>query len=239
MSKVYYKHDSAKIKKLARITALGIFICGIITAGYVFLPIILYQILLAPAFAEQNVAAPIPKTTIVSPQNFATLLATADVPIIGKDYNNAQNWFPGYTFGNSHPKILSYTLSIPKIHIENAMVTTTDNDLSKHLVNIGGTAVPPDKGNAVIFGHSTLPWLFDPKNYHTIFANAHTLKVGDTIIVNVNNTAYNYTIFSTTVVSPDETSELAQSYDASYLTIVTCTPPGTTWKRLIIRAKQT
>jgi len=35
----------------------------------------------------------------------------------------------------------------------------------------------------------------------------------------------------------DKISVLEQKYDASYLTLVTCVPPGTYWKRLVVKAK--
>ena len=130
-----------------------------------------------------------------------------------------------------------YDLSIPKLHIENAVVSTTDTDLSSHLVNFPGTAVPPAKGTSAVFGHSTLPSLFNPHNYKTILAMAHTLVVGDKILVTANNIQYSYIIYSISIVDADDTSYLAQETDNSYLTIITCTPPGTVWKRLIIRSK--
>ena len=134
-------------------------------------------------------------------------------------------------------KISSYTLSIPAIKIENALVSTIDNDLAKHLVNYEGTAIPPQNGNAVIFGHSTLPQLFDQKNYKTIFATLYKLNIGDSVYAIVNTVSYRYKIQSITVVNPDNTSVFFQDSDDSYITLITCTPPGTTWKRLIVKAK--
>lgn len=88
----------------------------------------------------------------------------------------------------------------------------------------------------MIFGHSTLPQLFDPTNYKAIFATLHTLKAGDTFEVTVDDTSYSYKIFSISITTPDDMNIFSQSYDNSYITLVTCTPPGTIWKRLVIRA---
>jgi sortase A len=107
----------------------------------------------------------------------------------------------------------------------------------KHLVQFNSDTLPGKDGNSVIFGHSTLPQLYDPKNYKTIFANAYKLEVGDQIITEVNGIKNNYKIVSITVVEPTDTSPLAQNFTDSFLTIITCTPPGTIWKRLIIRAR--
>ena len=116
-------------------------------------------------------------------------------------------------------------------------MSTRDNNLAIHLVNYQNTAIPPDNGNAVIFGHSTLPQLFNPNDYKTIFATAYQLRLGDEIYATVNGASFKYRVFNISVVEPTDTSIFEQNYDNSYLTLVTCTPPGTTWKRLIIKAK--
>ena len=46
-----------------------------------------------------------------------------------------------------------------------------------------------------------------------------------------------YKIFNIRIVEQTDTYIFEQNYDNSYLTLVTCTPPGTIWKRLIIKAK--
>ena len=164
------------------------------------------------------------------------VLASASV-VSGIDYTNADNWYPAFHKTNELPAVSFYSLSIPGINIENAIVSTIDTDLKSHLVNFNGTAVPPASGTSIVFGHSTLPQLYNPKDYKTILANAHMLKVDDNIIVSTNNSQYTYKIFSITIVEPEDTSVLSQDYSGSFLTLITCTPPGTIWKRLVIKAQ--
>ena len=148
------------------------------------------------------------------------------------------DWLPAfYQEANVGSTITHYSLSIPKVKIENADVSAIDTDLSSHLVHFPGTVLPPKKGNAVVFGHSTLPQLYDPTNYKTIFANIHNLAIGDKLLVKVNDALYTYKIISMSIVDPQDTSYMNQHADDSYFTIVTCTPPGTIWKRLIIKSK--
>src|ERR1035437_1649916 len=237
MGKYYYNKAGKKLKKTARLLSLLIVIMGISIAGYVFFPLISWQIYFAPVFASQDIAVPIPQINLVNSDTIGSLLSQASNNISGADYANAQNWFPNFKLQKGKPKIDTYTMSIPKLNIKDAVVSAVDNDLSIHLVNLGGTALPPDKGNAVIFGHSTLPQLFDPKNYKTIFANAYELKVGDELFTNVTGVIYKYRIYNITVVNPEDTSVLEQDYSDSFLTLVPCTPPGTIWKRLIIRSR--
>lgn len=242
MVKYYYKKTSQKRKKAVfHLLGLLIFLGGILILLYVSLPLISWQIYFAPVFASQEIAVPIPKTTVVSESPIKSLVSTAANNITGVDYTNAKNWFPAYKPSaegkTESPRVPSYTLSIPKLGIEKAVVSTNDYDLAKHLVNYPGTAIPADFGNAVIYGHSTLPQLFNPKDYKTIFATVYKLTVGDEFFATVENVTYRYKIFSVTVVDPSDTSIFSQTYDNSYLTLVTCTPPGTTWKRLIIKAR--
>ena len=239
MTKIYLKTSQKKInhKKIGRIAGVFLSLIGTSIMVYVFLPLILWQVFLSPVFASQNVAVPIPQTTLVTPGSLKQLLISQASALSGVDYSNATNWFPSYKGVSKSPFVSSYTLTIPKIGIYDAIVSTTNTDLGKNLVNLSGTSTPPNRGKTVIFGHSTLPYLFNPKDYHTIFANAHKLQVGDDLYVTVQNVKYHYQIFSITVVAPDDTSVLSQTIDDSYLTIITCTPPGTIFARLIINSR--
>lgn len=237
MGKYYYKKAGKKIKRTARLFSLLIVIIGISIGGYVFFPLISWQIYFAPVFASADIAVPIPQATLVNGSTIGSLISQASNNLSGVDYTNAENWFPNFKFQKVKPRIETYTISIPRLNIKDAVVSAVDDDLGIHLVNLGGTALPPDKGNAVIFGHSTLPQLFDPKNYKTIFANAYELKTADELFVNVSGAIYRYRIYNITVVNPDNTSVLEQDYSDSFLTLITCTPPGTTWKRLIVKAR--
>src|SRR5581483_10270262 len=209
MNKYYYKkRKKLPMRLYTKLLGVLFIILGVGTVAYVFFPLISYLIFIAPAFADQAVNAPIPQATIVDSSSLKSMIASTQLPIGGTDYSNVSNWFPSFQIGKasaSHASVSSYTLSIPAININNAKVTTVDTDLSKHLVNIANTAIPPQAGNTVIFGHSTLPMLYDPNNYKTIFANAHTLKVNDKIIVKVAGKTYNYSIFNITVVPPTDT----------------------------------
>ena len=240
MSKYYYKKGATKpFKKWFRILGLGIFILGLIIVLYVLSPLVLWQIYFFPTFASQNITAPIPKSNIVNSDTISTLTPQTKRSIMSKNYIDAKAWFPNFNpSGNlGKPKVPSYTLSIPKIRVKDALVSTIDTDLEKHLVNYQGTGIPGDFGNAVIFGHSNLPQLYNPKDYKTIFSNIYLLRIGDDIYSTVNGVTYLHKIFNITVVDPDDTSVFTQNYNNSYLTLVTCTPPGTVWKRLVIKAR--
>ncbi len=241
MTPYYYtKEKKRNIRNFLRFIAAIVAFSGMIITTYIFFPLISWRIYFAPVFAQSDIAIPIPKTTIVDKTTIKSLMNQASDAVYGINYTNAENWFPTFspTSGSKkNQKINTYTLTIPKLNIKNAIVTTTDYNLGIHLVQYGGTATPPENGNTVIFGHSTLPQLFNPSDYKTIFANAYTLGIGDEIFATIENISYRYKINSIIVVDPTDNSIFSQEVDNPYLTLVTCTPPGTTWKRLIIKAR--
>jgi len=149
-----------------------------------------------------------------------------------------EKWFPtAPKFTPSSTKITHYTLSIPKLGIENAVVAIGEIDIKKSLIQYPGTANPGQPGNTVIFGHSVLPQFFNPKNYLTIFSTLPTLKPADEILVNFDGVIYKYRVEEMVEVSPNDISVLEQRYDDSYITLITCVPPGTFFRRLIVRGR--
>lgn len=238
MSKYYYtKRNSPLIRKTIKFSGLSLALIGMISMLYFSFPILSYYVYLKDVYAQTSFTTPIPKSTVLNNPSLLSLVTTSTHQISGTDFTNAKNWFPSYTPEKTAPRVPSYTISIPKLGIDEAFVSTIDYDVGSHLINYGGTAVPPEKGNAVVFGHSTLPQLFNKNDYKTIFAKLHTLKTGDEIVVTANSTTYTYTVTNMYIVEPNDFTPLTQSYDSSYLTLITCTPPGTIWQRLVVRTK--
>ncbi len=239
MGQVYTKKDKVKNRKKIRLTGLIISALAFLFGLYIFFPIISWELYTKRVFANNNYASPIPQNTVISENYLSGIIQSTADSLSGKSSNwlpsaNAQEQTSTETFND---KISSYTISIPKININNAVVSTTNTRVDENLVHFPGTAVPGNKGTAAIFGHSTLPQLYDPENYRTIFAKIHEVKIKDKIIATVNNTKYNYSIIDISVIDAEDTSYFTQNFDNSYITIITCTPPGTIWKRLIIKAR--
>lgn len=237
MTHYSYKKDKKKFNlESFRIFAILLIFLGIGIISYISFPLLSWRFYFTPIFTPYDLTSPIPKTTIVTKETVKTILART---LDGADYTNAQNWFPSYRQSIKEDTLgqKQYYLTIPKLGITNSIVSTTDYDLSRHLVHYGGTSLPPENGNAVIFGHSTLPTLFNPQDYKTIFATLYKLGLKDEVIITINDVSYRYIINSITVVDPTETSIFSQDFNYPTITLVTCTPPGTTWKRLIIRGE--
>lgn len=161
--------------------------------------------------------------------------------VLGQESNNLTRlaqWLPNAPQTNSFSsKITDYALSIPDLKIFDARVKIGGEDLEESLIHYAGSALPGEFGNAVIFGHSVLPQFFNPENYLTIFSTLPTIEEGALIKVYFDGIEYLYEVYEMAEVEALDTSILEQHYDQSYLTLVTCVPPGTYWKRLAVRAK--
>ncbi len=198
---------------------------------WVLYPILSFSLLFAKS--TSNLISPLPDSIQIhlSDRSSAETLGVSTV-----DYTKASNWFPQNKQENNSTVVDTYILSIPKLKIKGAQVTIGSDDLNKSLIHYGGTGIPGKYGNTVIFGHSVLPTFYNPKDYKTIFSTLPSLKEGDEIEVTYDNVFYRYVVESMVVTAPDDVSGLEQKYDDSYITLVTCVPPGTYWKRLWIKA---
>lgn len=156
------------------------------------------------------------------------------------DFTKASNWFPSAeNEGFATSKISYYNISIPKLRINSATVAIGGEDLSSSLIQYPGTALPGKNGNSAIFGHSILPIFYDPKNYMSIFSTLPTLTRGDEITINYDGVTYQYKVEEKFEVLPTDIQVLQQDISDSFLTLVTCVPPGDPRKpkRLVIRAR--
>lgn len=203
-------------------------------------PILSFQTVSAILFVKT--VSPVASGTIARvPKDVQPQVAGAVVTSVPEtkpaDYTNANNWFPDRPQKKVVTPVNAYRLSIPKLKIDNAMVTIAGDDLNVSLVHYGGTPLPGQYGNAVVFGHSTLPQFFNPTNYKTIFSTLPTLTKGDEVYAEVDGIRYRYVVYDMIVVEPTDLTPLEQRFDDSYMTIVTCVPPGTYWKRLNVKAR--
>jgi len=187
---------------------------------------------------------PIASYEALSRQKFPTLISpineNSQDSNSSTDYTKASNWFTGLDSSAFYSsKIIYYNISIPKLRIEDALVAVGGEDLSEHVIQYPGTALPGKMGNAVLFGHSTLPRFYDPKDYISIFSLLPTLEKGDNIFVTFDGLEYVYRVESLFEVYPTDIQILQQDPSDSFLTLVTCTPPGDPRRarRLIVRAR--
>jgi len=135
------------------------------------------------------------------------------------------------------------TLAIPKISVTAPIIfvdsigeEVIQEGLRQGVVHYSGTANPGTAGNAFITGHSSNYW-WDRGSYNYVFANLNKLAVGDQAKIYFNGNKYVYQVTEVKIVEPTDLSVLAQT-ETPTLTLMTCTPPGTSWKRLIVKMNQ-
>jgi sortase A len=226
----YTKSRKTKLRKVISFVSFVSTLTGIGLLIFVLYPILSFELIYAPRY--QGLIRPIPgeiiKDTFIGklPQ-----VLGAD----NTDYTKASAWFPNAPVVQIESPGSEYYLSIPKVGISNATVIPGSDDLSKSLIQFAGPP-PGKKGNLTIFGHSTLLWFYNPKDYKAIFSKLPELIRGDEIIITYDNITYAYKVVEMKVVAPDDFSVLDQNYDEIYLTLVTCVPPGTYLKRLAVKA---
>jgi sortase A len=108
--------------------------------------------------------------------------------------------------------------------------------LRRGVVKFATTADPGQNGNVVIFGHSSgQPWA--PGDYKFVFTALDRLKPGDKIYIDYKGQRYIYQMASSQVVLPEEVGVINPT-DKPTLTLITCSPVGTSLKRLVVRANQ-
>lgn len=235
------KNNSIKRKAVNYFSYFSLSV-GALLLFWSFYPILSFEIY-SRLFITDRIKAPIPKSTIASSLEKAKAVLGSYSAYSNnlRDFTNVNLWFPSVHQNLDQKKInvKQYTLSIPKLNINNALVIVGGDDLTKSLIHYLPKSAPGSYGNVVIFGHSTLPQLYNAKDYKTIFTYLASLDRGDKIYIRLNDIQYEYEVDDMVVVNPDQISVLDQKEDASYLTLITCVPPGTYWKRLVVRAKLT
>ncbi len=115
--------------------------------------------------------------------------------------------------------------------------TDIQDALKNGVVHYPGTARPGQAGNFFVTGHSSYyPW--ESGEYKTVFARLGELQVGDEYWVYYGGDKHRYVVRWKKEVSPSDVSVLDQPAEARMGTLMTCTPVGTTLRRLIVRAEE-
>ncbi len=136
------------------------------------------------------------------------------------------------------------TITIPKIHAQSPIIPGVDPwsesiyrpALQKGVAQAKDTALPGEKGVIFLFAHSSgFPW--EVTRFNTIFLRLGELKKNDHIILTRNDTEYTYEVYDMKEVWPTEVSAVTE-VTGDVLILQTCTPIGTTLKRLLIYAKE-
>lgn len=136
-----------------------------------------------------------------------------------------------------------FHLLIPRINVNAPVIADVDgsdkdiyfNTLQEGVAHFKGTAKPGEGSNIFIFGHSSF-YAWDPGKYKKVFLKLEELEIGDEIILWHNQKEYQYKISKIIIIEPDQVDVLKPT-PTEQLTLMTCVPPGTALKRLIVVGK--
>jgi len=136
-------------------------------------------------------------------------------------------------------------LIIPKLNIDVPIrfgvplsgVMSAMNDGVAHYRISGASAYPGEIGNFIITGHSAGD-VYSSNPYKYIFSGLERLEDGDLIYVNYESVRYTYKVIKKEVVEPSDVAALIVQTDRPLITLVTCTPLGTSRYRLLVTGEQ-
>ena len=165
------------------------------------------------------------------------------ISLIGLEKHAESPKSPAATKKNIEFPFPEFGLDIPNLKIQAPIIADVPGDdqnayfkaLENGLAHFEGTKKPGEGGLIFIFGHSSF-YLLSAGKYKEIFRNLEKVKAGDEILVWYKNKEYKYRVFETKIVDPSDVSVLKDT-PTEQLSLMTCVPPGTSLKRLIVNAK--
>jgi sortase A len=142
-------------------------------------------------------------------------------------------------------------LIIPKLNVEvpitfgaandqRSMDVAMNNGVAQFSIS-GASALPGEIGNFAVSGHSAGN-IYQQSNYKFIFSGLTRLRPGNLIYVNYKSKRYTYSVLGDKTVDPNDVNALVnigrQYPNKPLITLITCTPLGTSRYRLLVYAEQ-
>jgi len=139
------------------------------------------------------------------------------------------------------PASLDFSIVIPKLGLTAPVVKDVDPSdpavyqtaLTRGIAHALGSGKPGEGRGIFLFAHSSTD-LGAATVYNSVFYLLHQLKLGDQLSLWYQDKAYRYIVQDIQVVSANSVNYLTSP--GKTLTLMTCWPPGTTLKRLLVTA---
>lgn len=221
------EYDFEKSKRKDRIFAATLSIVGLVAVLFAAGPILIWSFTSLSLFGSKIGNSPIPNGEVLAIQD-----ENIDVQV--KEDEGGFSYFTT-TYSPTEKRPENFYVTIPKLGIKKAVAKVDSLDFYKNLSHFPGTALPGEVGNVFITGHSVLPQFAKPEDYNTIFTKLPDLDVGDIVDIDFEENKYRYVVQYKKVVNPKDLSVLKPiSRGAKNLTLMTCVPPGTSLKRMVV-----
>lgn len=143
-----------------------------------------------------------------------------------------------------HPVDENYSIVIPKINANSKVIKNVNpfdekeyqQQLTKGVAHAQNTALPGQPGNVFIFAHSAANW-YQANRYNAVFYLLTKLQKKDDVYIFYKNNKFKYIVTDKKLTDSSALKYLHQDMTQKKLTLMTCWPPGTTLKRLIVTAE--
>lgn len=144
-----------------------------------------------------------------------------------------------------------FSIVIPKINANSRIIPNVDPfneaeyqlQLTTGIAHARGTVYPGDTGNMFLFAHSA-GTAREASQYNAVFYLINKLENNDPVYIFYQGRRYTYLVNGTQVVNEDQIEYLDRPLVndengeiAKTLTLMTCWPAGTTFKRLLVTAE--
>lgn len=140
-------------------------------------------------------------------------------------------------FGIVIPKLGANAKVIPDVDPYNSRAYQVA--LTQGVAHAKGSSVPGVPGNVFLFSHSSVNF-YEASRYNSVFYLLTKMEEGDEIDLYYQGTKYTYAVTTKQIVASTAVQYLkAMQKDRQTVTLMTCWPPGTTYKRLIVIAEVT
>ena len=134
-----------------------------------------------------------------------------------------------------------FSIIIPKIDANSKVIKDVDPydskiyqvSLTKGVAHAKGTALPGQYGNSFYFAHSS-DNPYNATRFNSIFYLLKKLEKDDEFYLVYKDVIYQYKVVENSVVSADSIDYMTQDLTKKTATLMTCWPPGTTLKRLVV-----
>ena len=153
------------------------------------------------------------------PQDEAGAAGSADHPAQTTAADPAPQYIDGY-------QIIGI-LTLERTAQTMPVISETNDDALKVSLCWFAGAFPGETGNMVITGHNYA------NGAH--FGRLDKLTVGDIVTMSVPNATYDYEVYATEIIRPDQPEKLNEVAGDTELTLLTCTSRGN--RRLVVRCK--
>jgi LPXTG-site transpeptidase (sortase) family protein len=147
---------------------------------------------------------------------------------------------PGDAKLNVEVTISKINANAPMVWSQNEDENTMLKDLESGVSHYPKSAAPGQNGNVIISGHSS-NYVWAKGDYNYVFKNLNDLQNGDIITLKTSQKngriiAYQYKVNDKFVATPDD-ERIFASGTSPVLTLSTCWPIGTNFRRLIVKTE--